>query len=300
MEKENRFFKLNKFFSGRLGRWFWAVGWAAVLAAGIFFFFGPNGVGRKNLSEKNEAEKIWKERNTVIVESQLELDPAPESLFSDFSPFEKKSAAGVFGKEIGSAEQLKNELAAVEGEGKFFLKAGNYRVNLEAVGKKIVLTGENEKTILEPENPGQALLKISGGEAELQGLVLKNGRIGLESEKSKVKLSQVLIENFSATGLFLFDCRLEAEKIQTLACGSGVKAKRSRGWMKNSVFEANAKTGVELLESSRFQIENNKISRNGSYGLFADETSRAALKGNYIRGNAGFNIRLQKEEKIFQ
>lgn len=279
---------------------FWPA-WVIFLVLIFGWFFFQNNAKQGAEEKKGEPEKVWQERKFEIKENQSDLLPATESVFSQFSVFDVAiPSSSSFDFSVSSTQELKEKIQEASAEQKIFVKAGRYKLNLELTDKKLIIMGENAATILEPENPEQSLVRISGGEIQLGGMVLRDSRTGIVAENTKLKLAKLALENISATAIFVSGSELEAEKIQINACGGGIKAVSSRGRIENSVIEKNEKTGVELLTSSQFELEKNKISGNGSYGIFVDEYSMGQMTGNYVKENRGFNIRLQKEEKIFK
>jgi len=177
------------------------------------------------------------------------------------------------------------------------LKAGEYQVSLD-INKSITLNGEGEKTIIKPQNKSIALITINNSGLNLNNLILESSKIGINSMNSNLNLKNVKIRSIIATALFAQNGKINIDRVIIYDSGSAIKIQNAEGMIKNSIIHNNSNSGIEIY-GSKMTITSNSITANGSYGIFVDKQSDTKIESNNVIGNTGYNVRLEKDDEIF-
>lgn len=179
------------------------------------------------------------------------------------------------------------------------LTNGKYAINLDIRDKTLTLVGSGPGTILVPKDPNHPVVSIIGGDVTIKNIVFSDGSIGMTAQRSKLTIEKVKWENFSATAVYAKESEVEADGLYVLRSGTGFKAVSSKGRIGHSLFRDNTGSGVRLIGSD-FDVGQSDCLRNESYGIVADQDSTVRLDGNFIRENIGYDVRIEKERRIYR
>jgi len=199
---------------------------------------------------------------------------------------------------VGPADNLSEIIKNAKESQTIKLDKGVYSVNIE-INNKINITGQGKDTIIQATNKDKSIFDVNGTEFNISNLVIKNSDIGITISKSKVAISNVKFIAFSSTACYAKDSEVYFNNSYIYNSNSALKLANSFGKITNSIIKNNKKSGIQLL-SSNFNIQRNIIAYNGSYGVFLDQNSDAEIKNNYIEDNLGYNVRVEKDMKIYK